>query len=104
MCFMVDWRGGLGLRNCCWGKNLGVIRWDSMAFCGRQLYYCFVFFVLVVLVLHTTKPWRGSYFFWLFVTMMRGWQDGEACLRGLLSANAASAESGDQPEVVKWFC
>jgi hypothetical protein len=34
-----------------------------MACCGRQLYCCFVFFsVLVVLVLHTTKSWRGGYF------------------------------------------
>ena len=41
-----------------------------------QFCYCFV-----VLILHTTKSWRGSYFFWLFVTMMRGRRDDEARLR-----------------------
>jgi hypothetical protein len=31
-------------------------------------------------------------------------RDDDVLPSGFLSANAASAESGDQPEVVKWFC
>jgi len=40
-------------------------------------------------------------FFWLFVTKMRGRRDDDVRLRQLLSANAAGAESGGHPEVVK---
>ena len=71
-----------------------------MAFCGRQLYYFFCF----VLVLHTTKLWRGVYFVLLFVTKMTIQQDDDVLPSGFLSANAAGVESGGQPEVVKWFC
>ena len=60
---------------------------------------CIIAFVVVIL--HTTKSWRGSYFFWLFVTKMTIQQDDDVLLSGFLLANAASAESGGQPEVVK---
>jgi hypothetical protein len=43
-----------------------------------QFCYCFI-----VLILHTTKSWRGSYFFWLFVTTMRGQRDDDVRLRRL---------------------
>ncbi len=39
--------------------------------------------------------------FWLFVMKMTIQQDDDVLLSGFLSANAASAESGDQPEVGK---
>ncbi len=42
--------------------------------------------------------------FWLFVTKMKIPRDNNVLPSGFLSANAASAESGDQPEVGKWFC
>ena len=42
--------------------------------------------------------------FWLFVTKMKIPPDNDGLLSGFLLANAASAESGDQPEVGKWFC
>ncbi len=42
--------------------------------------------------------------FWLFVTKMTIQQDNDVLPSSFLSANAASAESGDQPEVGKWFC
>ena len=57
--------------------------------------------VFVVIILHTTKLWRGSYFFWLLVMKIRGRRDDDVRLRRLLSANAAGAESGGHPEVVK---
>jgi hypothetical protein len=31
-------------------------------------------------------------------------QDNDVLPSGFLSANAAGAESGGQPEVVEWFC
>ncbi len=36
-----------------------------------------------VFYLHTTKSWRGSCVFWLFVTMMRGRRDDDVRLRRL---------------------
>ena len=49
-CEVHGWMGGiLGLRNCRYGKNLGVIRWDSMAFCVRQWWFCCLFSGLGVL-------------------------------------------------------
>ncbi len=45
---------------------------------------------------------RG-FLFWLFVTKMTIQRDNDVLPSGFLSANAASAESGDQPEVGKWF-
>jgi hypothetical protein len=54
-----------------------------------------------VLVFHSTKSWRGGYFFLLFVKKMTIQQDDDVLPSGFLSANAASAESGDQPEVGK---
>ncbi len=39
--------------------------------------------------------------FWLFVTKMTIQRDDDVLPSGFLSANAASAESGDQPEMVK---
>ncbi len=51
-----------------------------MAFCGRQLYYCFAF-VLFVLFLHTTKSWCGDFFF--FVTKMRMQRDDDVRRRRL---------------------
>jgi hypothetical protein len=46
----------------------------------------------------------GAIFFWLFPPKMTIQQDDDVLPSGFLSANAASAESGGQPEVVKWFC
>ena len=60
---------------------------------------CIIDFVVVIL--HTTKSWRGIYFFRLFVMKMRGRRDDDVHLKWLLSANAAGAESGGHPEVVK---
>ncbi len=62
------------------------------------LLFCLFVFVLV---LHSTKSWRGGYFFWLFVTKMTIQRNDDVLPSDFLSANAASAESGDQPEVVK---
>ena len=46
----------LGMRNCCWVKNLGDIRRDPMAFCiGNCLLDCFV---LCLIILYTTILWR----------------------------------------------
>ncbi len=39
--------------------------------------------------------------FWLFVTKIKIPQDDDVLQSGFLSADAASAESGDQPEVGK---
>jgi hypothetical protein len=46
----------------------------------------------------------GGYYFRLFVTKMTIQRDDGVLPSGFLSANAASAESGCQPEVVKWCC
>jgi hypothetical protein len=48
--------------------------------------------LFVFLVLHSTKSWRGGYFFWLFVTKMTIQRDDDLLPSGFLSANAASAE------------
>ncbi len=42
--------------------------------------------------------------FWLFVTKLKKPWDNDGLPSGFLSANAASAESGDQPGGGKWFC
>ena len=39
--------------------------------------------VFVVVISHTTKSWRGSDFFWLFVTKVRGGRDNDVRLRRL---------------------
>jgi hypothetical protein len=44
--------GVLGMRNCYWIKNLGVIHWDLMAFCDRQLYYFCLFVFCFDFALH----------------------------------------------------
>ncbi len=42
--------------------------------------------------------------FWLFVTKLKKPRDDDGLPSGFLSANAASAESGDQPGGGKWLC
>jgi hypothetical protein len=62
-------------------------------FCDGQLYYVFVFCTPLII--------GAGQFFWLFVTMMRI-QQTMMCVQGsFLSAIAAGAESGGQPEVVR---
>jgi hypothetical protein len=70
-----------------------------MAFCDRQLSY-YNFFVF----LHSSKLWGEGYYFRLFVMKMTIQRDDDVLLSGFLLANAASTESGGQPEVVKWCC
>jgi hypothetical protein len=55
-------------------KNLGIIRWDLMAFCDRQLsYYYYHYFVCCCCCFFFFTPLNcgvGAIFFWLFVTKM----------------------------------
>ncbi len=71
-----------------------------MAFCDRQLYY---FFVCLLLFWFCTplNCGAGATFLLLFVTKMTIQRDDDVLPSGFLSANSASAESGDQPEVGK---
>jgi hypothetical protein len=67
---------------------------------GSCLIFVFVFVCFFVLVLHTTKSWRGGYF--LIVCDEDAIQrDDDVLPSGFLSANAARAESGGQLEVVE---
>jgi hypothetical protein len=72
-----------------------------MTFCDRQLYY--YYFVCLLLFWFCTPLNCGAEapFLWLFVMKMTIQRDYEILPSGFLSANAASAESGGQPEVVK---
>jgi hypothetical protein len=60
--------------------------------------------IIIIFFLHTPKSWGGGYYFRLFVTKMTIQRDDGVLPSGFLLANAASAESGGQPEVVKWCC
>jgi hypothetical protein len=72
-----------------------------MAFCDRQFYY--YYFVCLFLFWFCTPLNRGAgaTIFWLFVTKMPIQRDNDVLPSNFLSSNAASAESGGQPEVVK---
>ncbi len=77
-----------------------------MAFCDRQLYYYYYYYFFFGFC---TPLNRGagavfSSFFLLFVAKMTIQRDDDVLPSGFFLTNAASAESGGQPEVVKWFC
>ena len=69
-----------------------------MAFCDRQLYY---FFVCLFLFWFCTPLNHGAVATFLVVCDKDEQRDDDVLPSGFLSANAASAESGDQPEVGK---